>query len=157
MTFNSQGGSGVPMITDLANGSKITKPADPTRSRYTFGGWYKEASCQTPWNFTIDTVTKNVTLYAKWTPLASTTPTTPISPDLPGNPATPIDPTTPATPGSPTTPTTPTTPGGSEPSYTPPSVETGTGGGGGGCDSGTLSLLALVFCVISKAAVSRKR
>jgi len=38
-----------------------------TRSSYTFGGWYKEAACANAWNFSTDTVTGNITLYAKWT------------------------------------------------------------------------------------------
>ena len=32
-----------------------------------FGGWYKEAECQNKWDFAKDTVTGNITLYAKWT------------------------------------------------------------------------------------------
>jgi uncharacterized repeat protein (TIGR02543 family) len=37
-----------------------------TKDGYTFGGWYKEAALVTPWNFGTDTVTGNITLYAKW-------------------------------------------------------------------------------------------
>jgi uncharacterized repeat protein (TIGR02543 family) len=29
-------------------------------------GWFKDASCKTPWNFTTDKVTCNITLYADW-------------------------------------------------------------------------------------------
>jgi uncharacterized repeat protein (TIGR02543 family) len=36
------------------------------KTGYGFGGWYKEAVCANEWNFTIDTVTRNITLYAKW-------------------------------------------------------------------------------------------
>jgi len=68
VTFNSRGGSYVSSQT-VEHGGKVTKPTNPTRTGYTFGGWYKESGCTTPWDFATDTVTTNVTLYAKWTPL----------------------------------------------------------------------------------------
>ena len=50
----------VPMNT------KVSKPADPTRKKYDFAGWYTEEKCINEWNF--DTlVTKNTRLFAKWT------------------------------------------------------------------------------------------
>ncbi len=66
VTFNTQGGSAVTATTANA-GSKVTRPADPTRSGYTFGGWYKEADCTNAWNFDTDIVNSDITLYAKWT------------------------------------------------------------------------------------------
>ena len=74
VTFDSQGGNAVSAQT-VANGGKASKPADPTRSGYRFGGWFREAACTTAWNFETDTVTANITLYAKWmvgAPSAST-------------------------------------------------------------------------------------
>ena len=68
VTFDAQGGSTV-ASQDVAKNGKVTKPTDPTRTGYTFGGWYKEAACTTAWNFDTDTVTGNITLYAKWTPV----------------------------------------------------------------------------------------
>lgn len=48
-------------------GSKITKPTDPVRTGYTFGGWYRDSAFSTAWNFDEDTVPVNgVTLYARW-------------------------------------------------------------------------------------------
>lgn len=65
VTFQTNGGSAVEKLT-VADGSKLTRPTDPTRAGYTFGGWYKEADCLTTWNFNSDTVTADTTLYAKW-------------------------------------------------------------------------------------------
>jgi Listeria/Bacterioides repeat len=67
VTFDSQGGSSVAGINNVSSDSRISAPTAPTRSGYTFGGWYKELSCSNAWNFTTDTVTGNITLYAKWT------------------------------------------------------------------------------------------
>jgi len=47
----------------------VTEPTAPTKTGYTFGGWYKESGCTNAWDFGSDTVTADVTLYAKWTPL----------------------------------------------------------------------------------------
>lgn len=68
VTFNKQDGSSNTELR-VTSGEKITKPADPTRTGYTFGGWYKDAACteEQKWNFETDTVTENLTLYAKWT------------------------------------------------------------------------------------------
>ena len=67
VTFNTDGGTAVESVT-VTSGETITKPADPTRTGYTFGGWYKDAECGTAWNFETDTVTTDsLTLYAKWT------------------------------------------------------------------------------------------
>ncbi len=67
VTFVENGGSEVKDITDVALDAKITAPTSPTRVGYTFGGWYKENTLKTPWDFANDTVTSDITLYAKWT------------------------------------------------------------------------------------------
>jgi len=67
VSFDSRGGSSVASSTGRAPGSVITAPASPSRTGYSFGGWYKETSCVNAWNFSVDTVTANITLYAKWT------------------------------------------------------------------------------------------
>ena len=46
---------------------KVTKPDDPAKDGYKFGGWYTDQSCTTAWDFDEDTVTKDLILYAKWT------------------------------------------------------------------------------------------
>lgn len=70
VTFNlNYAGAPAPTTAEVNNGGKVTKPADPTRTGHTFGGWYEEAACTTAWNFDTNTVTGNITLYAKWTPV----------------------------------------------------------------------------------------
>ena len=66
VTFETSGGSAVGPVTVDA-GSTVTKPADPMKSGHNFGGWYKDSTLQTPWNFANDTVRTDTTLYAKWT------------------------------------------------------------------------------------------
>ena len=66
VAFDTNGGSAVDPVTVDAV-STVTKPADPTKSGYTFGGWYKDSTLQTPWDFANGTVTADTTLYAKWT------------------------------------------------------------------------------------------
>ena len=66
VTFDTNGGSEVDPVTVDA-GSTVSKPADPMKSGHNFGGWYKDSTLQTPWNFANGTVTADTTLYAKWT------------------------------------------------------------------------------------------
>lgn len=68
VTFDAnEHGTAPAALTGIASGSTITAPTAPTADGYIFGGWYKEAACTTPWNFATDKVTKDTTLYAKWT------------------------------------------------------------------------------------------
>ena len=68
--FNAKGGTPEPDTQYIENGGKVTEPSNPTQAGYTFGGWYKNADCSDgqEWNFATDTVTGNMTLYAKWVP-----------------------------------------------------------------------------------------
>lgn len=65
VTFNAQGGSTVASLK-VEHGKTVEKPADPVKAPYAFGGWYKESTCTTSWNFATDTVTGDITLYAQW-------------------------------------------------------------------------------------------
>ncbi|MGN0794635.1 MAG: InlB B-repeat-containing protein [Aristaeellaceae bacterium] len=46
-------------------GGKVSKPEDPTREGYAFGGWYKEPTCANAFDFETP-VTSDITLYARW-------------------------------------------------------------------------------------------
>jgi len=65
VTWESNGGTGIPNI-QANDGSTIDEPVEPTRSGYIFDGWYQDATFETIWDFDNDTVTSDITLYAKW-------------------------------------------------------------------------------------------
>ncbi|WP_338095394.1 InlB B-repeat-containing protein [Methanorbis rubei] len=71
--FDSEGGSFVPPATDLSSGDRIAQPMSPTKDGYTFAGWYKNEAGTIPWTFNEDAVPGDITLYAKWIPIESTT------------------------------------------------------------------------------------
>jgi uncharacterized repeat protein (TIGR02543 family) len=66
VTFDSDGGSTVASET-VASGSVATKPSDPTKSGYAFGGWTLNGSS---YDFATK-VTADITLKASWTTLAT--------------------------------------------------------------------------------------
>jgi uncharacterized repeat protein (TIGR02543 family) len=72
VTFDRMDGSAQVKKTAQYN-TKLAKPADPARTGYKFGGWFKEAACTNAWDFAADKVIKSTTLYAKWTPLSKFT------------------------------------------------------------------------------------
>ena len=48
-------------------GEYLDEPAEPTRVGYTFNGWYYDLNnANSKWEFDVDTVTGNGTLYASW-------------------------------------------------------------------------------------------
>ena len=62
--FDSNGGSGIASQT-VAEGGKVTSPANPTKDGYTFDGWYTDKELTEKYDFAA-AVTKDFTLYAKW-------------------------------------------------------------------------------------------
>ena len=65
--YESNGGSSVNDTTEVKFEATITAPtAPPTRTGYSFSGWYQEASLEHIWDFTNDIVTSDITLYADW-------------------------------------------------------------------------------------------
>ena len=67
VVFDSMGGSAVSAAV-VRYGNLLTRPNAPTRDGYIFIGWYRDAAFEAQWNFSADTVTENITLYARWVP-----------------------------------------------------------------------------------------
>jgi uncharacterized repeat protein (TIGR02543 family) len=74
VNFNTNGGSAVKAATVKAN-TKLTKPANPTKSGYKFTGWYLDKDCTEPWDFNTNIVRRNTTLYAGWEKVITANPT----------------------------------------------------------------------------------
>lgn len=65
VSFNTNGGSYIaPQM--IEEGDKVVRPTDPTRSGYTFAGWYSDSAFNNSFNFD-GPITAETTLYAKWT------------------------------------------------------------------------------------------
>lgn len=52
-------------IDTVAYGNPVTKPANPTKTGYTFIGWYGDINCQTPFDFTKE-ITESCSIYGKF-------------------------------------------------------------------------------------------
>ncbi|MDE5722065.1 MAG: InlB B-repeat-containing protein [Clostridia bacterium] len=65
VTFN-MGGHGTAPDSQLVDfGATINKPADPEEDAWDFLGWYKDAACQTPFDFSAP-IKDDTVIYAKW-------------------------------------------------------------------------------------------
>ena len=65
--FDTQGGTAVdPQVSDGGSSITVTKPADPTRTGYTFAGWYDAAEGGNEVSFPLE-AEADITLYAHWT------------------------------------------------------------------------------------------
>ena len=64
ITFDANDGSLV-SAQGVAHGDTAIKPANPHKSGYIFKGWYADKALTDAYGFT-ETVTKDLTLYAKW-------------------------------------------------------------------------------------------
>ena len=67
VSFNANGHGTAPVPQSVGYGQLASEPSAPSETGYTFGGWYKEASCTNAWNFANDVIEGNVELFAKWT------------------------------------------------------------------------------------------
>lgn len=65
VTFDSQGGSKTDSVSVAKNGT-AAEPEEPTREGYIFDVWYTDQALTEVYDFNTK-VTKNMTLYAKWT------------------------------------------------------------------------------------------
>ena len=67
VTFDTQNLATSPApYTNITAGSRITPPEVPVAEQYIFIGWFKDAECTIPWDFDVDTVESDITLYAGW-------------------------------------------------------------------------------------------
>ena len=81
VTFDMNGyGGDAPIAQNLTFGQTVVKPTDPTEDELEFGGWFTDAACTVPFDFTtplgVNTPNSsftggnnphfNLTLYAKW-------------------------------------------------------------------------------------------
>jgi uncharacterized repeat protein (TIGR02543 family) len=78
VTFNSNGGSTVSSQNVVANAT-ATLPTAPTKTGFTFAGWYTDAALTSAFSFTTP-ITAITTLYAKWTAVVA-----PVTSAVPSN------------------------------------------------------------------------
>lgn len=73
ITYNMNDGSETVHSTEYVpkENRGATRPADPTRAGYIFGGWYKDTLCTQEADFGTP-ITGDTTFYAKWTAVAQT-------------------------------------------------------------------------------------
>ncbi len=64
VSFDSMGGSEVETQT-IEEGGKATRPTDPTKDDYTFGGWFLSSSYKKEFDFETP-ITTDYILFAKW-------------------------------------------------------------------------------------------
>lgn len=64
VTFVSNGS--IYSIAAVEENMRVLQPSSPERSGYTFGGWYTDAACSSPYDFRAE-VADDIRLYAKWT------------------------------------------------------------------------------------------
>lgn len=71
VTFDSMGGTDFG-TTYVEVGGYVQEPTNvPTRDGYTFAGWYSDATCTLPYNFSAPLYTTTI-IYAKWAALENT-------------------------------------------------------------------------------------
>jgi uncharacterized repeat protein (TIGR02543 family) len=71
ITYNTQGGSAISSGTTAPSGSISSSPGTPTRSGYSFAGWFTSSSGGSAITFPYTHAqTSNFTLYAQWTQLS---------------------------------------------------------------------------------------
>jgi uncharacterized repeat protein (TIGR02543 family) len=71
VSFQTNGGSTI-ASQNIANGGMVNCPSDPIRSSYVFTGWYVDSTLSSAYDFN-SIVTNNITLYAKWDSVTTST------------------------------------------------------------------------------------
>ena len=65
VTFDVQGHGTAPETQQIKYGGTASKPVNPWEEGYTFGGWYTDAACTAPYDFSTS-LTGDIVLYARW-------------------------------------------------------------------------------------------
>lgn len=66
VSFEPNGGTPDPDNQTVFYGNYVDEPSNPTKSGYSFGGWFEDEAFTNSWVFNTETVTADMTLYAKW-------------------------------------------------------------------------------------------
>ncbi len=66
VSFDARGGAGEYPDEAVLFGTLLAPPQDPVREGYRFAGWYRDAAGTDAWDFALDSVQADMTLYAKW-------------------------------------------------------------------------------------------
>ena len=72
VTFDAQGGQVTPQSAKTDANDTLTSLPTPTRTGYTFGGWYLTEDCSGEELDTTHVYTDDTTVYAKWSPVTYT-------------------------------------------------------------------------------------
>lgn len=70
--FDSNGGTEISAVS-VPEGSLLSEPDRPIRNGYYFVGWYSDSEFQNAWDFARDKVQSDLTLFAKWEEIATST------------------------------------------------------------------------------------
>jgi uncharacterized repeat protein (TIGR02543 family) len=65
VSFNTDGGTAIASV-NVIEGNTLTRPADPVKDDFIFDGWFEDEALSDAWNFASDTLSRDLTLYAKW-------------------------------------------------------------------------------------------
>jgi uncharacterized repeat protein (TIGR02543 family) len=66
VSFEANGGMPEPEQQILEKGGTVEEPQMILKEGYILDGWHKNAEFSSKWNFASDTISSNLTLYAKW-------------------------------------------------------------------------------------------
>ena len=67
VTFDTNGNGTAPKKQNVISGTYAKNPGELTAKGYTFDGWYKDKECTSKFDFATEKISKNTTVYAKWT------------------------------------------------------------------------------------------